>query len=134
MVWTEELRNEAARLWRAGNSAEQIAKALDVTRNAVCGVLHRQKLTAHDEVRRYQRNQRAANAVPVPVPAVAAAVVEDFTPQQVVPLAELGARQCRFPIGDPQKPGFGYCGSRATMRSYCAAHHKLMYRPGSAKK
>lgn len=33
--------------------------------------------------------------------------------------------ECRWPIGDPKSPGFGFCGQAAEEgRSYCAAHRQ----------
>lgn len=37
----------------------------------------------------------------------------------------LGRAECRWPIGDPKLPGFGFCGQAAEEgRSYCAAHRQ----------
>lgn len=37
----------------------------------------------------------------------------------------LGRAECRWPIGDPKSPGFGFCGQAAEEgRSYCAAHRQ----------
>lgn len=47
--WTDERTEEAKRLWLEGFSAAQIAKKLGgVTRNAVLGKLHRQKVGGRD--------------------------------------------------------------------------------------
>jgi len=44
-------------------------------------------------------------------------------------MAELGARDCCFPIGDPKKEGFGFCGKRReSHRVYCDEHKKVAYR------
>jgi hypothetical protein len=45
-------------------------------------------------------------------------------------LANLKDSDCHFPIGDPQKPGFGYCGCKAMKgKAYCRAHYVRMYPP-----
>ncbi len=42
-----------------------------------------------------------------------------------VSLAALGPRQCRWPIGDPGREGFGFCGRRQVRgSSYCATHRR----------
>lgn len=52
---------------------------------------------------------------------------------------------CHYPIGDPYKPGFGYCGRLAHVRRcirvgdedvtpYCADHRLLMYDPKEDKR
>jgi len=43
------------------------------------------------------------------------------------PLETRRDNQCRFPIGDPQKPGFGYCKRDRELGSYCMAHHKRIF-------
>jgi len=42
--------------------------------------------------------------------------------------------QCRWPIGDPLEPGFGFCG-RACQEgsSYCATHHRRAYSGSTAQ-
>lgn len=45
-----------------------------------------------------------------------------------VPLMALEAGQCRFPVGDPRRPGFGFCGlPRLGVQSYCRAHTRRVY-------
>lgn len=49
---------------------------------------------------------------------------------RMVALTELGENDCRFPIGDPAKPGFGFCGApKFGGYSYCEAHTLLCYVP-----
>lgn len=36
---------------------------------------------------------------------------------------------CHYPIGDPMKPGFGYCGRVVSCSPYCDAHRTLVYDP-----
>jgi len=46
------------------------------------------------------------------------------------PLLDLEPADCRWPIGDPRKPDFGFCGERRQPgKSYCAGHCKLAYMP-----
>lgn len=43
-------------------------------------------------------------------------------------LMELTADTCRWPIGDPQEPGFSFCGCPVKEGSvYCAEHHARAY-------
>jgi len=55
-------------------------------------------------------------------------------------VASVNRGMCHYPIGDPMKPGFGYCGRTAFVRErlrfgddgvtpYCAAHRLLVYDP-----
>jgi len=42
-----------------------------------------------------------------------------------IPFEALTAHSCRWPIGDPSSPNFGYCGEKKLAgRSYCAAHYQ----------
>lgn len=43
-------------------------------------------------------------------------------------LLDLNEHTCRWPIGDPLKPNFGFCGRHSIEGSpYCAAHHDRAY-------
>lgn len=48
-------------------------------------------------------------------------------------LLTLGAHMCKWPIGDPAHPKFGFCGRQAEA-SYCEAHRTLAFQPPSAKR
>lgn len=43
-------------------------------------------------------------------------------------LLDLNEHTCKWPIGDPLKPGFGFCGRHSIEGSpYCAGHHDKAY-------
>jgi GcrA cell cycle regulator len=43
-------------------------------------------------------------------------------------ILDLNEHTCKWPIGDPLKPGFGFCGRHSIEGSpYCAAHHDKAY-------
>lgn len=56
-----------------------------------------------------------------------------------VALMDLTLRTCRWPIGDPREPGFGFCGDPSAdlcadpARPYCAAHAAIAFVPSSRK-
>lgn len=64
---------------------------------------------------------KALEPLPMPPPRV-----EDVARVQLV---DLERGQCHFPVGDPRKPGFGYCGCETGSKSldYCAGHYARMY-------
>jgi GcrA cell cycle regulator len=65
----------------------------------------------------------------------AAAEAAGPPPGRRVPLADLGHRDCCFPLGDPSKPDFGFCGARAEPGlPYCAAHAAIAYQPAARGK
>lgn len=50
------------------------------------------------------------------------------------PLLTLGPHMCKWPIGDPQKDGFSFCGRRRGEGPYCAEHHKRAYASEKTRK
>jgi GcrA cell cycle regulator len=45
-------------------------------------------------------------------------------------MANLEARDCRWPIGDPRQDGFHFCGApRMPGRPYCELHWRLSLQP-----
>jgi GcrA cell cycle regulator len=46
---------------------------------------------------------------------------------RMVPLDALAGNDCRFPVGDPLKPEFGFCGHPRERGAYCAGHAALAY-------
>ncbi|HWK33184.1 MAG TPA: GcrA family cell cycle regulator [Hyphomicrobium sp.] len=45
-------------------------------------------------------------------------------------LANLQPNECRWPIGDPQRPGFHFCGAhKQEGNPYCAEHAALAVTP-----
>ena len=46
-----------------------------------------------------------------------------------IAFADVGAAQCRWPIGDPLQDDFAFCGLQvARGHAYCAGHCRLVYR------
>lgn len=55
-------------------------------------------------------------------------------PTDPVRFEDLRAHHCRWPIGDPQDPAFGFCGARRLeAKPYCADHCKVAYQPLPAR-
>jgi GcrA cell cycle regulator len=138
--WSDERVTTLTLLWRDGQSASQIAKALGgVTRNAVIGKIHRlglsgrpapsrpgQVRTAHSA-----RLPRAAKPRRPKIPAVLrAAPAPPEDPGVIASLMGLGAHTCRWPIGDPKAEDFSFCG-RLAKGPYCPAHKTQAVRRGT---
>ena len=66
-----------------------------------------------------------------PEPAVPAPVPEAGRPHgSLIGIHALQTASCRWPEGDPQRDGFGFCGARALAgRPYCERHARLAYEP-----
>lgn len=127
--WTEERVETLKRLWAKGNSASEIALVLQVTRNTVIGKVQRLKLP-----KRLTTNQRRPRAVNFSIANVkelaekkSKFVFEEMckgAPEPLmVALEDLSDRSCRWPIGDPRRDDFGFCGHpQEEGSSYCPHH------------
>ena len=147
--WTDTRTERLKKLWADGHSASGIAALLgEVTRNAVIGKVHRlglagRKTTSRRPVPRRTSPRRngsgcagrrlpparivrpASPLVPAPLPSVAALML---------PLRQLRADQCRWPIGDPKEAGFGFCGcQKAPGIPYCGHHAAIAYNPAARR-
>ncbi|MBZ6077244.1 GcrA family cell cycle regulator [Microvirga puerhi] len=162
-TWTDERVELLKKLWADGLSASQIATELgNVTRNAVIGKVHRLGLSgrAKDKVAApaAQRARKPARAPSAPAPIApqnrnnvivasiprqpAAEAVEIMAEDDVaIPMSErvtimdLRESMCRWPMGDPTKPEFRFCGARSlTGLPYCAHHARVAYQPVADRK
>ncbi len=155
-MWTDERVEMLKKLWAEGLSASQVAKQLGgVTRNAVIGKVHRLGLSGRatpsrparprqqttrataplrgrpDPLVVERRADEARGAAPLAERAEAARVeVETLDPAQRATVLTLTEHTCKWPIGDPGRPGFHFCGRGADSNSpYCADHARLAYQP-----
>lgn len=158
MSWTDERVDLLRKLWTDGLSASQIAAELGgVTRNAVIGKVHRLGLSG-----RAKGNNQSANARRKPAAAKTASYAKaaktagvngkasassTVSPrpapvldiEKPVPLMlsllQLTDSTCKFPIGDPQEEGFGFCGaSPRDDDPYCEYHCRLAYQPAGERR
>ena len=163
--WSDERVERLKKLWSDGLSASQIAAELagGVTRNAVIGKVHRLGLSGRGKTpSNAQPRPRKATRPPShpltlgggaarpnnpiakfmavrPEPEIQAEPIVDdeiMVPvSERVTIMELRETMCRWPIGDPTKPDFGFCGGRAvTGLPYCAAHCRVAYQPAAERK
>lgn len=160
MNWTDERVERLKKLWEDGLSASQIAAELGgVTRNAVIGKVHRIGLSgrakpASSPAPRARKPTRPSSPQRPHAPAfrgntalkpratpdldIDLAPEADALPfvDNVVPLGdrctimELKEYSCRWPVGDPGKEEFRYCGARSeTGKPYCVYHCRVAYQP-----
>jgi GcrA cell cycle regulator len=142
MEWTEERVDKLKALWAEGHTASEISHRLGVTRNAVIGKVHRlglggrtaaaapRTIFAHTPHRSQARsNWRSATPSVTPPPH------PRFTETSAAPTAillTLNPHSCRWPIGHPDDPDFGFCGRhREGSASYCADHRHIALRRSS---
>jgi GcrA cell cycle regulator len=163
VTWTDERIELLKRLWSEGSSASQIAAEIGgVTRNAVIGKVHRLGLSGRGKAKpaAAQRPPKATRVpsapspitpqaaprpavvlAPVPQPLALDAEVEETHEEVAVPTCErvtimdLRESMCRWPMGDPTRPEFRFCGARAvTGLPYCAHHARVAYQPIADRK
>jgi GcrA cell cycle regulator len=160
MNWTDERVELLKKLWSEGLSASTIATALGgVTRNAVIGKVHRLGLSGRAKAAAPQPEKRPKptrapshpmRATPfvrgntalaqdmAPAPEVEAHPEPERRPVEdvVIPMSErvtimeLREQMCRWPIGDPGREDFRFCGGRiSTTSPYCSHHAAIAYQP-----
>lgn len=139
-AWDEDRVERLRKLLMLGKTASQIAHALgNVTRSAVIGKVHRLGLALNVETKsardrkldraRSSGKRRAAKQpaairimIPEPMPVDCASDVARK------PLADLDPGDCKFPVGHPGEPGFGFCAAgRVEGLPYCADHTARCY-------
>jgi GcrA cell cycle regulator len=144
--WNDERIEALSKMWREGLSASQVARQLGgVSRSAVIGKVHRLGIAGRDaparpinlggrpstRVRASAGGvRRPSNQTPRPpritVPAAPRAPFEVAATATIHTLKE---HACRWPIGEPDQDGFGFCGRlRTGQSSYCAGHAPMAVR------
>ena len=148
MAWNDERVELLKKFWAEGLSASQIASKMGgVTRNAVIGKVHRLGLSGRATPAKPQRGcdadyeieeQPAASHARTEIEAL---IVE---PEFVAPavlssgdmatVATLKGNMCKWPIGDPAKDDFHFCGQSApTGKPYCAYHAQMAFQPAQRR-
>ena len=158
--WTDERVELLRRLWDDGLSASQIALQIGgVSRNAVIGKVHRLGLSgrAKPGAAGAARAAKPRAAAPTP-PQLEGGRTPPRDPEQLmrptlvpserwnadqveipesqrVSIMELRDTTCRWPIGDPSKADFAFCGGRAvTGLPYCGHHCRIAYQPAAERR
>jgi GcrA cell cycle regulator len=141
MEWTVAAMAELRRLWcETPLSTAAIGRELGgISKNCVVGKAHRMGLPARPSpikrgddlapARRMGQRRRALPvgaalpAMPGDVPRQVVAPPAPPVPVPVHPLVRLGGG-CRWPEGDPRKPGFRFCNAADVVpgKPYCAKH------------
>jgi GcrA cell cycle regulator len=141
--WTDEKVVRLKELYNQGMPASKIAHELGfATRNAIIGKVHRLgmfkgRLThkrvprvppAKQPVTHFSRRGRLRvvliEAPTKPIPSnLTPSEFDNCIPQgQRKTLLELNSFTCRWPIGDPSKAEFFFCGAGTTYTTYCEHH------------
>jgi hypothetical protein len=155
--WTQENIDKVASLTKQGWSRSRIGHELGVTRNAVCGIVCRNKMksphsrkieapaipkperggkNAAQILDRIEQKKKAIERPKLEPVAIAAAVKNESAPRPGIPLMMLEKGQCRFPVNDAYGDELHlFCAAPVDPRvsvmgaCYCAAHHALAVTP-----
>ena len=150
--WTPERIQHLRTLWAEGHSTEEIGRRMGITKNAVVGKAHRLNLPARPSPIKRQdprpprlpRQGRKPSLPPLTVLTLAPPAASVVAPKLAVsalpfkaaveparrPAAySQSARSCCWPIGEPGRPGFHFCGDPVVTpnRPYCDDHCSLAY-------
>lgn len=142
-AWDEDRVARLRELLMLGKTASQIAYALGgkITRSAVIGKVHRlgpalnvETKSARDRKLDRARSSGKRRASKPKQPATIRVMIPEPIPQRREDdvarkqLADLDRNDCKFPVGDPGTPGFGFCASgRVEGLPYCADHAARCY-------
>ena len=134
--WTAEqlrvLRDGAA----AGLTTQQISDVIggDCTRFAVLGKGKRLGVKFLYKPEHGRKTAPAAPPRPKPKPRPRPPAGAGGNLLQAVEDIAERASACRWPFGDPQQPGFHFCGElQVPGKPYCPEHHKIAHQPGHAR-
>ena len=145
MGWTNEQVDQLREMWSEGLTANEIAKKLGVTKNAIVGKVHRLCLKARPSpIKTKVAELKVEEAVSLDVEEGGCAEVSVQDKQALetevvvkekkschcnnVKLTELDSHTCRWPIGDPRDDDFCFCGKRVrTGQTYCDEHSAMAY-------
>ena len=156
--WTPAVIGKLRSLWGEGLSTAAIGVRMGISKNAVVGKAHRLNLPARPSPirNRSDRPTRArvsriairltTYAPPRPsatIPAPTSRTVLEVAPSSTRPVLQRRERfsmtsetnraprsgeKCCWPIGEPGRPGFGFCGNPAIRgRPYCEEHCGTAY-------
>lgn len=131
--WTPAAKAWAIRQSNAGVSAEVVARGvkarfnIDKKPNAIIGLVWR----ANNPDAGKNRKPAPRKPVPAPEPRPAPKVVDAAIPVgDLRRLEQLEGGHCRWPIGEPGQPGFGFCPHKsAPNKPYCDSHLRAAHAP-----
>jgi GcrA cell cycle regulator len=143
-TWTTHRIEQLKRLFDEGLTCSQIAREIDVTRNAVIGKLSRlglnrpandagyRRLSPPRAVTTRQSQVRTLRMMHAEMEAAAVGVTvadETISDARRCSLLELSAESCRWPLGRPGADDFAFCGNAPVDGlPYCPGHARMAYR------
>lgn len=148
MAWTKPRIKQALYLYEQNLSYAQIAKELGVTRNAVAGMIHREKFPKRERskgtdsepegtIESEPRAMKPRRSVPgVRLPPQPPPVRIEIVPRETATIHTLKRRgRCRWIFGPIQGADTVYCNDKTVNGdAWCPAHRKIVYTKVPARK
>jgi GcrA cell cycle regulator len=122
LVW----RMGLMRVERPANPSPTLKAKPFTGRKAVKPTLTRTPLRGIMGAKRSDGEPVSLESIPMPEPSVVAKT--SFRKGGKIDLMALRTSSCRWPLGDPQRSDFGYCGAATDgLSPYCAIHKKVAF-------
>ena len=140
-LWSEADVERLRAEWATGKSMSEIGAILNLSKNAVCGKVHRLKLPCRPSPidrsgkgRQPRSRKGAVKRAPqrtlAPLASTRVTVVVDNTRPAPVETPRYSGELCCYPIGEPGSKSFRYCDKKAKWGSpYCTECHRICYVP-----
>lgn len=152
--WTPEIIGRLRALWAEGHSTAEIGRRLRVSKNAIVGKAHRLNLPARPSpIKPGSPRKPRGRAIPAPPRLTIISPVAPLPPIMTFPVAPSprpreprpmvsaarpreGERpSCCWPMGEPGRAGFRFCGDDAVRgRPYCEDHCSVAYTAKNRKR
>lgn len=96
-------------------------------REAMTPEVHRQRTSQHNNAGKFAARMKRGLISP---PETSQVLCLTMKGRPMKTIMNLGGADCKWPIGDPKSPAFGYCGEPQVQGEvYCCTHHKAAYEP-----
>lgn len=113
-------------LVQEGQSAGQMGKALNASRNMILSHARRYKIQLASYAPPISKPKPAVRDVRKPMRTYAPLPAKTWAAhREPVSLLELTSTTCRWPVGDAEGSSQMYCGDHAGRRSYCERHAEM---------
>ena len=138
MSWNQQKVEDLKKLWNDGVATSRIGEQLGFTKNAVIGKAFRLGLERRQNSRKkisqptsfssttlYRETSSSSSSISVKKEPIRRR--EKFSFKKSI-VGTGNFRSCQWPIGDPLKEGFHYCGGQnIPTKPYCIEHFKKAY-------
>ena len=137
MSWNQQKVDDLKKLWNEGVATSRIGEQLGFTKNAVIGKAFRLGLERRQNSRKkntqsvssvtmYRETSVSSNSQLSPKREVTRRREKFSFKKSIVGTGSF--KSCQWPIGDPLKEGFHYCGGQnIPTKPYCIEHYKKAY-------